>query len=96
MQELMCFSAFLYHYIDSSVFLEVARRGAIAPPKSTTVYYFYACMHTISYLATSIAYMHAGNILLTKLSKCAIYKNCLINAGCDVVMDTTDNYQLQS
>ena len=24
-------SAFLYHYIDSSVFLEVARKGAIAP-----------------------------------------------------------------
>ena len=35
MQELICFSAFLYHYIDSSVFLEVARReGAIALPSS--------------------------------------------------------------
>ena len=31
MQELICFSAFLYHYIDSSVFLEVAWRGATAP-----------------------------------------------------------------
>ena len=31
MQELTCFSAFLYNYIDSFVFLEVARRGAIAP-----------------------------------------------------------------
>ena len=40
MQELICFSVFLYHYIyiDSFVFLEVAKRGAIAPlaPKSTT------------------------------------------------------------
>ena len=31
MQELICFSPFLYHYIDSSVFLEVAKNGAIAP-----------------------------------------------------------------
>ena len=31
MQELICFSAFLYQYIDFFVFLKVARRGAIAP-----------------------------------------------------------------
>ena len=31
MQELMCFSAFLYQYIEFFVFLKVARRGAIAP-----------------------------------------------------------------
>ena len=39
MQELICFSPFVYHYIDSSVFLEVARRGGLqppTPPKSTT------------------------------------------------------------
>ena len=29
--ELICFSTFLYHYIDFSIFLEVVRRGAIAP-----------------------------------------------------------------
>ena len=28
----ICFSAFLYHYIDSSVFLEVARRGGTTAP----------------------------------------------------------------
>ena len=34
MQKLICFmhSAFLYHYIDSSVFLEVARRGLYLTP----------------------------------------------------------------
>ena len=32
MQELICFSAFLYQYIEFFVFLKVARRGAIAPP----------------------------------------------------------------
>ena len=32
MQELICISAFLYHYIDSSLFPEVARReGATTP-----------------------------------------------------------------
>ena len=31
MQELICFSVFLYHYIDSSVFLEVTRRGGYNP-----------------------------------------------------------------
>ena len=40
MQDLICFIAFLYHYIDSSVFLEVARKGATAspPPKTNTGY----------------------------------------------------------
>ena len=34
------FSAFLYQYIDSSVFLEVARsEGLYPPPKSTTEYH---------------------------------------------------------
>ena len=28
----LSFSVFLYHYIDSSVFLEVARRGGLQPP----------------------------------------------------------------
>ena len=33
MEELICFSAFLYQYIEFFVFLKVARRGgAIAPP----------------------------------------------------------------
>ena len=32
MQELMCFSAFLYQYIESIMFLEVARRGGYNPP----------------------------------------------------------------
>ena len=39
MQELICFSAFLYHYIDSSIFLEDARKEAMppfSPPKSAT------------------------------------------------------------
>ena len=31
MAKLICFSALLYHYIDSSVFLEVARRGGYSP-----------------------------------------------------------------
>ena len=31
MQELICFSAFLYQYTVSFVFLEVARREAVAP-----------------------------------------------------------------
>ena len=35
MQGLICFSAFLYHYIDSSVFLKVARNRE-QPPKSAT------------------------------------------------------------
>ena len=26
------FSAFLYHYMDSSIFLEAARRGGYSPP----------------------------------------------------------------
>ena len=42
MQELMCFNAFLYQYIESIMFLEVARRGGaiapLAPPKSATEY----------------------------------------------------------
>ena len=38
MQELMCFSAFLYQYIESLMFLEVARRGDSSPPKSVTAY----------------------------------------------------------
>ena len=37
------FSAFLYHYMDSSIFLEAARRGggaiALQPPKSATGYH---------------------------------------------------------
>ena len=45
MQELMCFSAFLYQYIESLMFLEVARRGgAIAPlalPKSATALFYF-------------------------------------------------------
>ena len=36
MQELTCFNAFLYHYIDSSIFLEVVRIGRAISPKSTT------------------------------------------------------------
>ena len=40
MQELICFSAFLYQYIEFFVFLKVARRGwaiaPLAPPKSAT------------------------------------------------------------
>ena len=42
MQKLMCFSAFLYQYIESIMFLEFARRGGgysppSPPPKSATV-----------------------------------------------------------
>ena len=56
MQELMCFSAFLYQYIESIMFLEVARReGAIAPlappPKS----------------ATELCIIYNHTLLLTKL-----------------------------
>ena len=38
MQELMCFSVFLYQYIESLMFLKVARRGGgySPPPKSAT------------------------------------------------------------
>ena len=37
----MCFSAFLYQYIEFFVFLKVAKRGGYSPPsppKSATVY----------------------------------------------------------
>ena len=49
MQELICFSAFLYQYIESFAFLKVARRGAIAslnlPLHGYTHINTYACTY---------------------------------------------------
>ena len=39
MQELMCFNAFLYQYIESFAFLEPGcKEGATPPPKSATMH----------------------------------------------------------
>ena len=61
MQELICFSAFLYQYIEFFVFLKVARRGGgaiapLAPPKSATVHVFCLFMvafRTLDFIASS-------------------------------------------
>ena len=50
MQELICFSAFLYQYIEFFVFLKVARRGGYSPPsppKSATVHVF--CLFMVAF-----------------------------------------------
>ena len=59
MQELICFSAFLYQYIESFAFLKVARRGGYGLPKSATGYTHintYACTykHKKTYIQTQI------------------------------------------
>ena len=52
MQELICFSAFLYQYIEFFVFLKFSRRGGYSPsspppPKSATVHVF--CLFMVAF-----------------------------------------------
>ena len=62
MQELMCFSAFLYQYIESIMFLEVARRGgAIAPlaPPLNPPLYMYVNVTYVANLQKQVLSVHA-------------------------------------